>query len=86
MIAYKDCPNCGGGNLRELNKWLPDDGDPRASNVLFIECRTCSYSTLPRLWNTAPKHIALERAEKAEAERDAARKLIRDFLFAANSN
>jgi uncharacterized Zn finger protein len=86
MSEYKPCPRCGSDNIHEVKKWEPDDGDPRASNVLFIECRTCGYATLPRLWNTAPKHITLERAEKAEAERDEARKLVTDFCIAGNNN
>lgn len=107
MIGYQPCPKCGSVKLHEVKKWEPDDGDPRASWCLSVECKDCGFNQHPNNWNSTPKHIALVRAEKAEeelayvrdwainlrdlkdraeAERDEARKLVTDFCIAANTS
>lgn len=85
MIGYKDCPNCGSSDVSQSKRWTPDDGDPRADWYLTVKCNRCGFDCGRDQWDNTPKNITLIRAEKAEKERDEARKLIRDFVSAANS-
>lgn len=73
MSQYQNCPRCGSDNIHEVKKWEPDDGDPRASWTEIVKCKACKFDRARDQWDLTPKHIALERAERAEtllSERD----------------